>query len=58
MLLFFTWIWPKERHSPPFAHFIRRGESYFAPHVAFSSSFFEPVDFVKSMCLSSLCVVA
>lgn len=55
-LLFFTWIRPTERRSTPVAHFIRRGKSYFAPHVAFSSSFFWTSGFCKVYVLEfSLC---
>lgn len=56
MLLFFTWIWPKERHSPPFAHFIRRGEKLFCSTCCIFFFFFWTSGFCKVYVLEfSLC---
>lgn len=56
MLLFFTWIWPKERHSPPFAHFIRRGGKLFCSTCCIFFFFFWTSGFCKVYVLEfSLC---
>lgn len=49
MLLFFTpqKKWPKERHSPPFAHFIRRGGKLFCSTCCIFFFFFWTSGFCK-----------